>query len=128
MNSVKPVTTKTTAILSEALLMQGTCNDHPEREYGQVAGSAEQLSELKIWSGLTGNREQSQLARRFGTNDPERTESEWAYNIKIRGTQWDVSSGGANPTDANLATTTNWDQIDTSDKTLAGVLLVVKGA
>lgn len=56
-----------------------------------------------------------------------RFQAEWAYNINVKGFQWDVGNGGANPTDANLATSSNWDQIDTSDKTLAGVLLVVKG-
>jgi len=57
-----------------------------------------------------------------------RFQAEWTYNLAVKGFQWDVSSGGANPTDANVGTTTNWDQIDTSDKTLAGTLLVVKGA
>ena len=57
-----------------------------------------------------------------------RFQAEWAYNVKIKGFQWDVGNGGANPTDANVGTTTNWDQIDTSDKTLAGVLLVNKAA
>jgi hypothetical protein len=57
-----------------------------------------------------------------------RFQVEWAYNVAIKGFQWDVSNGGANPTDAALATTTNWDQIDTNDKTLAGVLLINKAA
>lgn len=57
-----------------------------------------------------------------------RFQAEWAYNIAVKGFQWDVGNGGANPTDAALATTTNWDQIDTNDKTLAGVLLVNKSA
>jgi hypothetical protein len=57
-----------------------------------------------------------------------RFQAEYAYNVAIKGFQWDVTNGGANPTDANVATTTNWDQIDTSDKTLAGVLLVNKAA
>lgn len=57
-----------------------------------------------------------------------RFQAEWTYNVGVKGFQWDVANGGANPTDANVAVTTNWDQIDTSDKTLAGVLLVNKGA
>jgi hypothetical protein len=53
-----------------------------------------------------------------------RFQAEWSYNIAVKGFQWDVANGGANPLDSAVATTTNWDQIDTSDKTLAGVLLV----
>jgi hypothetical protein len=57
-----------------------------------------------------------------------RFQAEYVYNLSVKGFQWDVGNGGANPTDAALATTSNWDQIDTSDKTLAGVLLVNKAA
>jgi hypothetical protein len=53
-----------------------------------------------------------------------RFQAEWAFNVAVKGFQWDVANGGANPTDAALQTATNWDQIETSDKTLAGVLLV----
>lgn len=57
-----------------------------------------------------------------------RFQAEWTYNVKIKGVQWDVANGGANPDAATLATTTNWDKIDTSVKTLPGVLLVNKAA
>ena len=33
--------------------------------------------------------------------------------------EWDVASGGANPTDAALATGTNWDKAVANDKPLA---------
>jgi hypothetical protein len=50
-------------------------------------------------------------------------QSEWTYNLGIKGYAWDKTNGGASPTDAALATSTNWDQYATSDKDLAGVLL-----
>ena len=50
-----------------------------------------------------------------------RYQHEYAYTIKVKGFRWDVTSGGANPTDGAVGTTTNWDKAATSDKSLAGV-------
>lgn len=50
-----------------------------------------------------------------------RTQGEYGYNVGIKGFKWDISSGGVNPTDANLITATNWDKAVTQDKRLAGV-------
>lgn len=53
-----------------------------------------------------------------------RYQAEYAFTIFVKGFKWDVSNGGANPTDATLGTTTNWDLSATSFKDLAGVRLV----
>lgn len=55
-----------------------------------------------------------------------RVQGEYAFNVGVKGMKWDVTNGGANPTDAALGTTTNWDQAATSAKHCAGVRLVVK--
>jgi hypothetical protein len=52
-----------------------------------------------------------------------RMQGEFAYNLQMKGFQWDTTNGGANPTDTALATGTNWDKVATSDKHLAGVLI-----
>lgn len=52
-----------------------------------------------------------------------RIQGEFALNLGVRGMAWDVTTGGANPTDASLATTTNWDKVVTSDKELPGVAI-----
>jgi len=51
-----------------------------------------------------------------------RTQGEFNYNIGLKGFTWDVSNGGANPTDASVGTGTNWDQVMTSIKDLPGVM------
>jgi len=38
-----------------------------------------------------------------------RYQGEYAYNIEIKGHKWDTTNGGANPNDAALLLTTNWD-------------------
>ena len=52
-----------------------------------------------------------------------RMQGEFAYNLGVKGFQWDVSNGGKNPVDADVGTGTNWDKAYTSDKSLAGVVI-----
>jgi hypothetical protein len=52
-----------------------------------------------------------------------RLQGEFAINVGVLGFEWDIANGGATPTDATLGTTTNWDQVATSDKHTAGVRL-----
>lgn len=50
-------------------------------------------------------------------------QAEYAYNLKLRGCQWDTSTGGVNPTDATVATAGNWDTVVASNKLLPGVMI-----
>jgi hypothetical protein len=53
-------------------------------------------------------------------------QSEWSYNLGIKGYSWDKGSGGKSPNDAALATSANWDRVVSSHKDSAGVLVLVK--
>jgi hypothetical protein len=54
----------------------------------------------------------------------ERTmKAEFDFNLGLKGYTWDTASGGASPSDADLATATNWDKVATDVKDLAGVLV-----
>jgi len=55
-----------------------------------------------------------------------RVQGEHAFTVGIKGFAWDVTNGGANPSDAALATATNWDKVATDDKDLAGVRLTAQ--
>lgn len=55
-----------------------------------------------------------------------RLQGEFAYNLGLKGFKWDVTNGGANPTDATVATGTNWDSVMDSAKDLAGVVIQSK--
>ncbi len=57
-----------------------------------------------------------------------RVQGEYAYNVGVLGYRWDMANGGANPTDAVLATSSNWDQAATSNKSLAGVMMIADPA
>ena len=51
-------------------------------------------------------------------------QSDYTFGLGIKGFSWDETNGGKSPTDAELATGTNWDKVKTSVKECAGVLTV----
>jgi len=53
-----------------------------------------------------------------------RLQGEFAYNIKLKGTAWDVANGGVNPDDTALGTGTNWDSVMDNVKDLAGCAII----
>lgn len=57
-----------------------------------------------------------------------RWQSEHAFNVTCKGYKWDVTNGGANPSDTALGTTTNWDKVATDNKHTLGVMLVSNAA
>lgn len=50
-------------------------------------------------------------------------QSEWSYNVGVKGFAWDKTNGGKSPNDAALATAANWDKFVTDNKDLAGVIV-----
>lgn len=52
-----------------------------------------------------------------------RLQGEFAYNASLKGMAWDVANGGINPTNALLATGSNWDSVMDSFKDLGGIAL-----
>lgn len=79
-----------------------------------VTESEEESFATEIVTGL------ENLARRW--------QSEFAFNVECKGYKWDVTNGGANPADAALETTTNWDKVATSNKHTPGVCLIVNAS
>ena len=49
---------------------------------------------------------------------------DYSFGVKLKGYSWDIANGGKSPTDAELATGTNWDKVATSIKNTAGVLAI----
>lgn len=60
------------------------------------------------------------------SNGKERIEttfqSDYTFGLQLKGYTWDTTSGGKSPTDAELATGSNWDKTATSIKHTAGVI------
>lgn len=51
-------------------------------------------------------------------------QADYTFGLGLKGYAWDVTNGGKSPTDAELATGSNWDKIATSLKHTAGVLTI----
>lgn len=49
---------------------------------------------------------------------------DYTFGLGLKGYTWDETNGGKSPSDAELATGTNWDQVATSVKHTAGVIAV----
>jgi len=49
-------------------------------------------------------------------------QADYSFGLALKGYQWDTANGGKSPTDAELATGSNWDKVATSYKHTAGVL------
>jgi len=59
-----------------------------------------------------------------GQSRREQLQAEVGFKLGIRGKGWDETNGGANPTDANLALSTNWDDA-LDDERQHGVILAI---
>lgn len=53
-------------------------------------------------------------------------QSEWSYNLSVKGYAWDKDSGGHSPNDAAIGSSASWDRFVTSHKELPGVLVKTK--
>src|SRR5690606_34067910 len=62
------------------------------------------------------------------TNGKQRIETtlqiDYTFGLGLKGFTWDETNGGKSPTDAELATGTNWDKIASNIKHTAGVMAV----
>ena len=51
-------------------------------------------------------------------------QADYSFGIGLKGFTWDTANGGKSPTDAELATGTNWDKTVADNKHTAGVLTI----
>lgn len=65
-------------------------------------------------------------------NGNERIETtmqvDYTFGLGLKGYTWDETNGGKSPTDAELATGTNWDKVATDIKHTAGVITIADAA
>lgn len=62
------------------------------------------------------------------TNGKERIETtfqvDYSFGVSLKGYTWDEANGGKSPTDAEIATGSNWDKVATDIKHTAGVIAI----
>jgi len=73
-----------------------------------------------------GDFEQNIETKNGGENIERTVQSEWSFNLGVKGFAWDKTNGGKSPTTAALGTGTNWDKYASDTKDLAGVVIETK--
>lgn len=94
-----------------------------------VAGSPNKLRVLSLAEGAAtvfdGGDVISNIQTTNGQTRIETTmQVDYSFGLALKGYTWDEANGGKSPTDAELATGTNWDKVATSIKQTAGVLTI----
>lgn len=97
-----------------ALYVPGTPNK--QRVLGLVAGAATVIDAQDLVSNIQ------------TVNGSQRIETtlqmDYSFGLALKGFTWDEVNGGKSPTDALLATGSNWDQVASSIKDLSGVISI----
>jgi len=97
-----------------ALTTAGTPNKHSVLSLASGAGIVSDGSDV-----IT-NIETTNGKKRIETT----MQADYSFGVGLKGYSWDEANGGKSPSDADLATGTNWDKVVTSDKHTAGVLTI----
>lgn len=58
----------------------------------------------------------------------DRIQGEYAFNLRVKGCQYDTSSGGINPLDATLFAAGTWDKIVADNKEMPGIRVTCYGS
>lgn len=98
-----------------------------------VAGAPNKQRVLGLVAGAAAVMDAQDLVSNIQTvNGSTRIETtlqmDYSFGLALKGFGWDEANGGKSPTDAALATGTNWDQVATSVKDLAGVIAIGNAA
>lgn len=97
-----------------ALYVAGT----PNKQYvlGLVDGAATVMDAQDVIANIQTANGQTRIETTL--------QMDYSFGLALKGFTWDETNGGKSPTDAALATGTNWDQVATSIKDCAGVVAI----
>lgn len=84
----------------------------------RVLGLVANAATVYDGSDLITNTEVSNGAQRITAT----FQADYTFGLAIKGYTWDTTYGGKSPSDAAIATGSNWDKVATSNKHTAGVL------
>lgn len=97
-----------------ALYLAGTPNKGRVLSLAEGAGTVYDTAD--IISNIQTNNGQTRIETTM--------QVDYTFGVSLKGYTWDETNGGKSPTDAELATGTNWDKVATSIKHTAGVITV----
>jgi hypothetical protein len=94
-----------------------------------VAGTPNKSKVLSVVAnGIIVDNTSDIVANLETSNGKTRIETTWqadyTFGLKLKGYSWDIANGGKSPTDAELATATNWDKAVAENKHTLGTLAI----
>jgi len=94
-----------------------------------AAGTPNTLNVLSLVSGAVTVMDGSDVVTNIETsNGNARIETtmqaDYSFGLALKGYTWDTTNGGKSPTDAEIATGSNWDKVATDIKHTAGVITI----
>jgi hypothetical protein len=94
-----------------------------------VAGTPNKSKVLSVVAnGIIVDNTSDIIANLDTSNGKERIETTWqadyTFGLKLKGYSWDTANGGKSPTDAELATASNWDKAVAENKHTLGTLAI----
>lgn len=101
-------------VVTDAPALRETGTGADVKVLGLVAGAAV----VYDGSALITNIETSNGKERIETT----MQADYDFGLALKGYAWDTANGGKSPTDAEIATGSNWDKVATSIKHTAGVI------
>lgn len=97
-----------------ALYVTGTPNK--QKVLGLVEGAATVFDSSDVISNIQTVNGQTRIETTL--------QVDYSFGLSLRGYTWDEANGGKSPSDAALATGSNWDKVATSIKATAGVIAI----
>lgn len=97
-----------------ALYVAGTPNKN--RVLSLVEGAATVFDGADVISNIQTSNGQTRIETTM--------QVDYTFGLALKGYTWDETNGGKSPTDAELATGSNWDKVATSIKHTAGVITI----
>jgi hypothetical protein len=108
-----------TVIVTDAPALQDTVTS-PDRTFYKVLSLQDSAAVVFDGGDVISNVETTNGLLRIVTT----MQVDYTFGLKLKGYTWDTSSGGKSPTDAEIATGSNWDKTATSIKHTAGVIAI----
>lgn len=102
-------------VISDSADLVYTSSGTKYRSLGLVAGAAIVEKNNDYLENMETKNGKESITRTF--------QAQWTFNLGLKGFGWDKQNGGHSPTNAALATGTNWDKVATSIKDLPGILV-----
>lgn len=104
------------AIVTDAPALATAGSPGVDRVLGLVTGAATVYDGGDVLSNIETSNGQTRIETTM--------QVDYSFGLALKGYTWDEANGGKSPTDAELATGTNWDKVATDIKHTAGVIAI----